>query len=198
MLARVDRRRVLLIEDKTDTGARDGQLERYRRLVVEGETAFGEVAEDDRFPIYFKTGNHSLKDRQHAEDEGYVVFDRTDFLRILATYRGTNSILLDFCRHLKRWQRETDSFRKWTRDGKRTSRGWDGFYRHIEGSSLVWLRRRLGSAHDPRGQLLGIWIEPAETSRNSKFAVWIGEDTISFRLYGAKRGISARGMNPEK
>ena len=94
-------------------------------------------SEDDRFPIYFKTGNHSLKDRQHAEDEGYVVFDRTDFLRILATYRGTNSILLDFCRHLKRWQRETDSFRKWTRDGKRTSRGWDGFYRHIEESSLV-------------------------------------------------------------
>ena len=120
-------------------------------------------SEDDRFPIYFKTGNHSLKDRQHAEDEGYVVFDRTDFLRILATYRGTNSIPLDFCRHLKRWQRETDSFRKWTRDGKRTSRGWDGFYRHIEESSLVGYEGDWGPLTTRVGSYWGYGIEPAET-----------------------------------
>ena len=182
----------------TDTGAHDGQLERYRKSVVEGGTAFGEVAEDDLFPIYFKTGNHSLKDRQHAEDEGYAVFDRTEFLRILDIYRGTNAILLDFRRHLKRWQRETESFRRWTRDGKRTSRGWEGFYRHIEKNSLVGYGDDWGPLTTRAGSYWGISIEPADTSRNSRFAVWIDEDTISFRLYGAKRGISARGMDREK
>jgi len=103
--------RVLLIEDKTDTGAHNDQLERYWDSVVEGQTPLGNVDTDDLFPIYFKTGNHSIKDRQHAESEEYRVFDRTDFLRVLDTYNGTNAILVDFRRYLAQWERETDSFR---------------------------------------------------------------------------------------
>ena len=198
VLARVDCRHVLLIEDKTDTGAHDDQLARYCSLVVEGKTCFEEVAEENLYPIYCRTGNHSLKDRQHAEYQRYAVFDRIDFLSVLETYRGANEILLDFRRHLKRWQWETDSFRRWTRDGKRKSRGWEGFYRCIEESCLVDCDDDWGPITTRVGGYVGLWIEPAETSRNSKFAIWIQEETISFRLYGAKRGISVRGMNREK
>ncbi len=198
VLARVDGRHVLLIEDKTDTGVHDEQLERYRTLVLEGGTKFKEVEEDDLFPIYFKTGNHSLRDRQHAEDEGYVVFDRADFMRVLDTYKGTNAILVDFRRHLKWWQRETESFHGWTRDGEKNSRGWEGFYRWIEESTLVGRDDDWGSLTTRVGSYWGIWIEPPEMSRNSKFAIWIEEDTISFRLYGALRRVSAEGMDREK
>ena len=150
VLARVDDRHVLLIEDKTDTGAHDDQLAKYRGLLVEGKTAFGNVDEDDLYPIYCKTGNHSLWDRRHAEEHGYRVFDRNDFLGVLEEYRGGNEILLDFRRHLERWDRDSASFRRWTVDGARTTRGWQGFYRWIEENCLVQSR----DDWEPIGNLL--------------------------------------------
>ena len=198
VLARVDCRYVLLIEDKTDTGAHDGQLGRYVSLVVEGRTRFKKVANDDLFPIYFKTGNHSLKDRRDAEAADYRVFDRTDFLGVLETYRGTNAILVDFRRHLTRWEEDTDSFRGWTRDGERTNRGWEGLFRCIEERSLKDSEDYWGPLSTRVGGYWGIEIQPAETSANSRFAMWIEEDKISFRLFGAKTGWSVAGMNREK
>lgn len=192
MLARVDGRHVLLIEDKTDTGAHDGQLGRYLSLVVEGRTRFGKVANDDLFPIYFKTGNHSLKDRRDAEAADYRVFDRTDFLGVLETYRGTNAILVDFRRHLTRWEEDTAGFRGWTRHGQKTARGWEGLFRCIEECSLKDSEDDWGPLSTRVGGYWGIWIEP-ERSTNSRFAMWIEEEKISFRLFG-----SVAGMNCEK
>ncbi len=196
--ARVDGRHVLLIEDKTDTGAHDNQLAKYRGLLVEGKTAFGNVDEDDVYPIFCKTGNHSLRDRQHAEEHGYRVFDRNDFRGVLGEYGGRNEILLDFRRHLERWERDSAGFRRWTLDGERTTRGWEGFYRWIEEDCLARSRDDWGPLGSLVGGYLGIWIEPAYTSRNSRFAIWIEKDRISLRLYGAKRDVSLAGMNREK
>ena len=198
VLARVDGRHVLLIEDKTDTGAHDDQLAKYRGLLVEGKTAFGLVDEDDLYPIYCKTGNHSLRDRQHAEENGYRVFDRNDFLAVLEGYRGGNEILLDFRRHLERWERDSAGFRRWTVDGERTTRGWEGLYRWIEEDCLARSRDDWGPLGSLVGGYWGVWIEPAETSKNSRFAIWIEQDRISLRLYGAKRDVSVAGMNREK
>lgn len=207
VLARVDGHHVLLIEDKTDTGAHDDQLDRYRTTVLNGETVFGKVANDDLFPIYVKTGNHSLKDRQHAEDHDYAVFDRADFLRVLDGYDGPNPILLDFRDHLRRWQQETDSFRRWTEDalanpgeeGGPSRLGWEGLYRCIEENCLAKADGDWGALTTQVGSYWGIWIEPPETGRDSSFALWIEENRISFRLYGSTRGTpSVKGMNREK
>ena len=207
VLARIDGRYVLLIEDKTDTGAHDDQLGRYRKTVLDEKTAFGAVANDDLFPIYVKTGNHSLKDGLHAEGKDYAVFDRTDFLRVLDAYEGPNPILLDFRDHLRRWQRKTDSFRSWTEDaltngdneGSPSRLGWEGFYRCIEEDYLVHTDDYWGSLTSQVGSYGGIWIEPPETGRNSRFALWIEENRISFRLYGAPDGTcSVDGMNRGK
>ena len=100
--------------------AHDDQLARYQRLVAEGRTTLGDVDGEDVYPIYCKTGNHSLRDRQHAEEQGHGVFDRSDFLGVLEGYRGGNQILLDFRRHLDRWERDTASFAEWTVDGEKT------------------------------------------------------------------------------
>ena len=198
VLARVNGRHVLLIEDKTETGAHDDQLAKYWGRVVEGKTAFEYVDENDLYPIYCKTGNYSLRDRQHAEGQEYRVFDRNDFLRVLKKYGGENEILLDFRRHLDRWERDTASFEQWTVDGERTSRGWEGFYRWIEENCLVRSRDDWGPLGSLVGGYWGVWIEPAETSRKSRFAIWIEKDRISLRLYGAKGGVSVPGMNREK
>ena len=199
VLARVNGLQVLLIEDKTETGAHDNQLERYWESVVEGETGFGKVAEDNVWPIYFRTGNHSLKERRRVEEQEYAVFDRTDFLSVLKTYQGTNDILIGFRCFLKRWQEETDSFRDWTNDcDERKKRGWEGLYRYVEESYLDNSDDNWGSLGSLVGGYNGLWIEPTETSEKSKFAIWIEEDRISFRLYGAKTRISKLGMNREK
>ena len=201
VLARVDGRHVLLIEDKTDTLAHNDQLSRYWELVLSGGTKFGAVAEEDLFSIYFKTGNHSLRGREHADNAGYRVFDRQDLLSVLQTYRGSNAILLDFRDHVERWQRETESFNSWTADGEKHRRGWEGLFRWIEEECLAngkwgddW-----GSLTSLVGGYGGLWIEPAERSTNSRFALWIQEDRLSFRLYGTKRKRpSVRGMEREK
>ncbi|MCY4215335.1 MAG: PD-(D/E)XK nuclease family protein, partial [Gammaproteobacteria bacterium] len=212
ILARVNGHHVLLIEDKTNTGAHGNQLEEYWSLVASGRTRLGEVAEDSLWPIYFRTGNHSFKEEQKAEESGYAVFKRCDFLRVLETYRGTSEILIDFRRHMKRWEEETNSFLDWTKgsqewktDGyerseksRRAKHGWEGFYRFIEEDWLKKLDDEWGALGSLVGGYNGLWIEPSETSRGSKFAIWIIEDKISFRLYGAENGVSEQGMNREK
>ena len=121
--------------------------------------------------IYCKTGNHSLKERQHAEEQEYAVFDRTDFLSVLKRYRGTNDILINFRRYLKRWQEETDSFREWANDSdERMKRGWEGLYRYIEENCLDNSGDDWGALTSRRvGGYNALWIEPTETSKNSKF-----------------------------
>ena len=177
----------------------DEQLKRYQTLVLEGKTALGQVAWDDLFPIYVRTGNYSLKDRRHAESESYRVFDRNDFLGILDEYSGTNAILIDFRDHLSRWRKETDSFHSWTRNGCRSSRGWEGFYRHIENTELADSDDEWGPLKTRVGTYWGIWIKPKEAGGNRSFAIWIEKDTISFRLYGAEDWtVSVSGMNREK
>lgn len=217
ILARVDGKYVLLIEDKTRTRTHDDQLDRYWNAVVGGKTRFKDVDAGDLYPIYFKTGNHSLKDCRFAEEQEYAVFDRRDFLSVLNTYRGTNQILIDFRRHLGRWEEETHSFRDWTEDGREWSRdgdercpqnrcakrGWEGLYRCIEESID---KRHLDIGDDewaPLGSRFvggynGISVIPEETSDTSRFEIWIEENRISFRLYGELgRTPSTRGMKRE-
>ena len=186
VLARVDDRRVLLIEDKTDTGTHDDQLGRYVTSVLGGKTAFGEVSWDNLYPIYLKTGNQSLKDRSQIEDQGYYrVFDRADFLEVLDSYRGGSDILLDFRRHLTRWQRETESFRQWTKEGKGLDLGWEGFYMRIEEDYLDRCSDDYGLLTTHIGGYTGLWMVPKEASANSRFEIWIEQNRVSFRLCGS-------------
>ena len=203
VLVRVDGEHVLLIEDKTKTGAHDDQLARYWRLVVEGKTYFGDVGAKNLYPIYCKTGNHSLKDRQYVEDQEYAMFDRADFLKVLESYSGTNKILIDFRRHLERWQYESDSFEKWTEDGRewtkdsderseqsqRAKHGWEGLYRVIEEKLLSIGDDAWGSLGSRVvGGYNGLWFEPKETE--SRFAIWIEENRVLVRLYGDEESVS--------
>ena len=70
VLARINGVHILLIEDKTATGAHGDQLARGYEAVVRGETGFGAVDEDHIRSIYLKTGNQSLTDDEMVEECG--------------------------------------------------------------------------------------------------------------------------------
>ena len=55
-----------------------------------------------------------------------------------------------------------------------------------------------GGLTSRNGGYCGVWMEPCTTSKNSRFAIWIEQDRISFRLYGAKTKRSVTGMEREK
>ena len=206
VLARINGRHVLLVEDKTETGAHDGQLERYWQLVIDGHTAFESVTDETLYPIYLKTGNLSLGERRRIEvKEGYRVFDRADFLRVLDTYKGRNAILVDFRHYLTQWEEETRSFERWTSEGGQwtkedanTQLGWEGLYEHVERALDGSADSTGGITNMLHGGYTGVWLEPRETSESSRFAMWIEKEKVSFRLYGAKTKCSTKGMNREK
>ena len=166
VLARINERHVLLIEDKTGTGEHGKQLSRYYNDVMEGRTQFGEVLERYLHPVYLKTGNQALADDHRIEQtEKYKVFDRADFLNVLNGYEGSNSILLDFRQHLQEVEDKTNRYTEWTDDERKRKSwsAWEGFYRRLEGE----LDTSTGSGNgwsnvpNPAGGFLGFYWYPS-------------------------------------
>ena len=163
VLARINGRQVLLIEDKTSTGDHSGQLKRYYEAVVGGKTGLGEVREENLFPIFFKTGNQSRAEENRIEESvetgrSYKVFNRKEFLeKALNDYKGSNPILLDFRTYLQEWEDDANSFNDW-KEGERTKwswNAWQGFFRHLEGKLTHC--RGWGYVPNPQGGFLGLW-----------------------------------------
>ena len=145
VLARINVRHVLLIEDKTDTKDHSNQLSRYYQDVVEGRTTFGKVKKGDLYPVYFKTGNQPLADDRRIEaieNCNYKVFNRKDFLIVLNACKGGNAILLDFRKYLQELEDGTNAYAEWTRSQGGSWLSWEGFRRCLEnewGSSGRWI-----------------------------------------------------------
>ena len=137
VLAHIEGKHVLLIEDKTDSKPHGDQLATYRNAVLSGQTSLGSVSEDDLIAIYFKTGNQALvTERSIENDSGYRVFNRADFLSVLNGHDGDNAILSDFKDHLASIEWQTQSFRKWRRTDSERDRNWyarEGPYVEVDG-----------------------------------------------------------------
>ena len=162
VLAQINGKHVLLIEDKTGTKDHDKQLSRYYNYVIEGRTEIeGVVLERDLHPVYLKTGNQSLANDQRIEAiKNYKVFHRADFLNVLNGYEGRNTILLDFRKHLRELEDQTKSYTEWARDAGRESwRAWEGFYQRLEGELDNGPAREIGWDYVPNrsGGFLGFW-----------------------------------------
>ena len=165
VLARVNDKHVLLIEDKTGTKDHSKQLQRYYDNVVNGNTQIGAIAKEHLYPVYLKTGNQSLADDHRIEAiENYKVFDRADFLNVLNRYGGRNSILLDFRQYLQKLEDETNSYTEWTRDaGREFWHAWEGFYRRLEGELDISARGGWGYVSNKSGGFLGFWWWPSDS-----------------------------------
>ena len=170
------KRHVLLIEDKTHTRERGGQLQGYLDRVKNGETRVGKEGKhwDLLHPIYLKTGNQSLAADERIEKQGYRVFRRKEWLRVLDAYEGNHPILIDFREHLRCWENQFLSFRNWRKDrqSKWSRAGWQGFFRCLEGflCACDW-----SYVSNQSGGFLGYWwrgIPDQEADAETKTKVY--------------------------
>lgn len=169
VLAWINGEYALLIEDKTDSGAHDGQLKKYHKHVLDGGCKIcGEKIEpspEKSFPIFFKTGNMPLRDKKHIETKidldppypPYRVFERRDFLESMKIYdRSVSEILTDFIAHMKELEEEADSWKCIPAKEKWPSRAWQGLYRKLE-ETMQFKEHGWNYVSNRAGGFMGFW-----------------------------------------
>ena len=186
VLAQINRKHVLLIEDKTDSDPHGDQLCRYKKEVLAGRTTIGAVSDKDLFPVYLKTGNQSRASEQEIAHAGYGVFDRSKFLEVLNSYRGDHPIVSDFRSYLSRIERETKSCRSWRQGDERVDRWepWQGLYRELEELMFSDRPRWNGWGYVPNraGGFLGFWWKPKGLQTACPAYVQLEWDKLCFKV----------------
>jgi len=137
----------VLIEDKTGTKSHSDQLTRYLKDVKDRDYDANNI-----LPIYFKTKDQGDKYR-HVKEDGYQPYLRKDFLGVLQTYAGGNSILIDYRNYLQSISEQVESYislpiKEWNRNS------WIGFY--------IRLQKEIPSAKwdyvpNPSKGFMGFW-----------------------------------------
>ncbi len=125
--AEINGKYLLIIEDKTVTGAHSNQLQIYRERATAwcAENSFQLVC------VYLKTGSESASILEKVRQQGFTVFGRRDFLEILNYSLVTNHIFIDFKERLQALEDEESQFSKkpikeWG------DPDWKGFYQILE------------------------------------------------------------------
>lgn len=164
---------VLLIEDKTGTKDHGDQLQRYYDDVRSGITKLGEVP--SCWPIYLKTGNHSLHHAREIEKPGYKMFDRQDFLCVLKCYQGDYPLVSQFRSHLQKLEDEFDRWKTEKRENWLWG-SWEGFYRALEETLEDEISQSSkggtpglpdwGYVPNRQGGFLGFWWSPLDKDDN--------------------------------
>lgn len=139
----------LIIEDKTGTFIHNDQLERYKATV---EKEYAGKRTDLCF-AYVKTGDEPRSVLNRIETIGYKTINRQDILTCLNGYKGHDTLLVSYRRHLQKQEDAVMSYRtlpekQWGWDA------WQGFYKKLE--SMVELDTWSYVAN-PSGGFLGAW-----------------------------------------
>ncbi|MCQ2336193.1 MAG: hypothetical protein MJ010_03320 [Paludibacteraceae bacterium] len=145
VLAIINDKYALIVEDKTNTKAHDQQLQRYSTIVREKYTKCSEL-----HCVYFKSGNESfytlnkleLEYSKYIKDnssEQFRIFFkemlREDILSILKLkeHPTSNAIFVDYINNLCKLQKWSDSYKDDTKTtGLWGNTAWQGFYMAIE------------------------------------------------------------------
>lgn len=205
VLARINERYVLLIEDKTVAKDREDKLARYYKAVITGETGFGEVDENNVYPIYLKTGNQSLAEDKEIEKYGYKLFHRKDFLKVLKKYNDSHPLLVDFREYLQGIERHTEGYCKWTKGPKTRHEklAWEGLYRRLEcelrkgADGNQWMD--WGDVYNRGGGFLGFWWQPLGIDEKCPLYLqlevpwWEGKGKLCFKVEAGGKPPEERG-----
>lgn len=148
VLCELDEQYVILVEDKTHTGAHSNQLERYLDVVIKRGYSREKI-----LPIYFKTGDQSCYEAIHSK--GYQPYLRQDFLQVLRAGKGVSSdVFQSYFSHLQHLEDQVESYR--TRPVSEWGwHSWIGFYKA--------LKQHLGEGNwgyvpNQSGGFLGYWL----------------------------------------
>ncbi len=160
----------ILIEDKTGTTNHSNQLVRYLEEIKKRS-----YEEENILPIYFKTedqGNYT-----DVLKKGYKLFLREDFLSVLNSYAGKDSILIDYRDYLQSISDQVESYKslpikkwKWY--------SWVGFYIRLqkEFDSGNW-----GHISNPKGGFLGFWWH-FQGDENCKQYLQLEQNKLCFKI----------------
>ncbi len=95
----------LIIEDKTNTGPHDNQLKKYKKTAKDWyKLEGGQVTDFDKYFsfVYYKTGYISLYEKNTAEEAGYRVIGKTNFLNIFNCSNLDNPLISDYIQMLEK------------------------------------------------------------------------------------------------
>lgn len=120
ILAVINDEIVIVIEDKIDTYARTGQLEKYKKVIDE------KYKDKKKFYSYITVGDEPNYDNILKND--YKVIERKELLSLVSKYKKDNEILEDYSAYLSEIEEEFTSYKnedlsKWK------FRGWEGFFK---------------------------------------------------------------------
>lgn len=119
ILAIVNNKIVIIIEDKIDTYARTGQLERYKKVTEE------KYGDKKRFYSYVTVGDEP--NYENILNQDYSVVKRKDLLSLVNKYKKHSEILKDYSEYLSEIEKSYTSYKKEDLN-KWTYRGWQGFF----------------------------------------------------------------------
>lgn len=191
VLAWINDKYAILIEDKTDAGVHGDQLKKYHRLVLDGELSIHEdeveiaPCRDNFFPLFLKTGNMSRREKIDVEaielDPPYRVFERRDFLDALKNCKRTASpILADFLAYLEKREESFMSYKNTTLD-QWWWNSWEGFYRRLEealdSEDVGW-----GYVPNRGGGFLGLWWYFTDGGGGDEVYLQAEQDKLCFKI----------------
>ncbi len=136
----------IIIEDKTSTKDHSNQLARYYSEIERRNFSLDKI-----LPIYYKTEDQS--NYKQVEENGYKPFLREDILKVLNSYSGKNTILLDYRSHINDISQKVESFKTLPIDSWNWH-SWIGFYLELQAEFNTgdW-----GYVANPTGGFLGFW-----------------------------------------
>jgi len=127
--AEINKKYLIVIEDKTNSGKRNDQLIRYKE--ISKKWCF-EHNYEEPICIYIKTGNESQSDLKNIIKDGFAIFKRNDFINVLRKYSNIkNNIFKEFKENLENKEKINNEFlTKKIEDWK--SSDYEGFYQLLE------------------------------------------------------------------
>ncbi len=121
VLAIVNNEFLIVIEDKLDTGAREGQLDRYKEAVEK------EYPSKKKFYAYVTVGDEASYD--YITDKNYKVIERRNLLALIEKYKDENHILADYYDYLSKIEKDFISYKKNQDLNSWSWRAWQGFFK---------------------------------------------------------------------
>ena len=139
----------LIIEDKTGTTIHDDQLERYK-ISVKREYSGKRT---DLCYAYVKTSEEPRSVLMSIEQSGFKTISRAEILRCLNGYRGNDTLMVSYRKHLQGIEDSVMSY-KTLPEKKWGWNAWQGFYKELESRVDIdsW-----GYVANPSGGFLGAW-----------------------------------------
>lgn len=180
VLAIVNDRYAILIEDKTYTKHHSNQLIRYRDSVKQTYPNLIQL------PIYYKIADQSHYDLVYSA--GYKVINRKMMLKVLNkdyNKKIKNNIFQDYLNHLQKIEDSISSFKtKPIKDWNHYA--WQGFYQELQKK----IDGEWGYVPNPTGGFWGFWWK---TSFESKYYLQLEQEQLCAKVV-AKQGENRKEL----